>query len=171
MQSEIGPCNILTRWRVPVVNVSPIGHGPSVCPEDTRDSSLNSDLHRCSSWSTRLTDCTWRRSTTSTTASGSRSSEALVGRALRRCLAEPDPPLRRWRCFTVKAWNERLTMASLATVIPACCRRQSVQTKAVADLIVRYVIDEALIMCDWLYVFVWFPARSIYESRFGMVPC
>ena len=40
MQSEMDPCNILTRWCVPVVDVSPMGSGSSMCPEDTGDSSL-----------------------------------------------------------------------------------------------------------------------------------
>ena len=40
MQSEIDPYNILTRWRLPVVDVSPMGSGSSVCPEDTGDSGL-----------------------------------------------------------------------------------------------------------------------------------
>ena len=61
-------------------------------------------------------------------------------------------------------------MASLAAVFRPVVNEKTAETTDVADLIVCYVIDKAL-MCDWLHVLVWFPARPNYESRFGMVPC
>ena len=88
-----------------------------------------------------------------------RSSDAMFGRT--------GSATRRWRCLTVEIWNDHLTKASLATIFSARCQWESAETDDVADLMVCYVIDESLVMCDWLHVLVLFPARPNYKSRFG----
>ena len=133
---------------------------------------LQFDLHRCSSWNTRLTDCAWREvrhlRLHLDRGLSRRSSDAFSKDVWLHRIDHFDAT--RWHCFTV-VWNDRLTMASPVTVFPARRQRESAETNDVANLIVCYVIDEALIMCDWLHVLVWFPARPNYKSRFGMVPC
>ena len=132
--------------------------------------SLNSDLHRCSSWSTRLMDCAWLAQYIYDgfwieVFQGARRTRSP------RMFGRTGSATRRWRCWTVQVWNDRLTMAPLATIFPARCQWERAETDDVPDLIVCYVIDEALIMCNWLPVLVLYAARPNYKSRFCMIPC
>ena len=80
--------------RAEYVNVSSTGSGTLVSPEDTGDSSLNSDLHQCSPRKCSETGTApgWRSRLSSTVSgsSGSSSFEASVECALGNCLTKPD---------------------------------------------------------------------------------
>ena len=148
MQSEICSCNILTRWRVSVVDVSPMGSCSSVCPEETGDSTLTfiDGRREVRDWwiapgaKYDICDGIWievfwgARRTRSPRMFGCTGSTAST---------RHDGVV--WRSETT-AWQWRLQQRSFPPVVN--------ETNDVADLIVCYVIDEALLMCDWLHVYM-----------------
>ena len=84
-----------------------------------------------------------------------RSSDALSTRMFGRT----GSATRRWRCLTVEVWNDRPTMASLATVFPTRCQRESA---------------ELMTLQTWSFVRLrhWRSATNVWlAASFSIVPC
>ena len=108
------------------------------------------------------------RSILASESSGWRSFEAFVGRALRGCSATRiDLFDARRRRSSLLSMNRRPYdgVASNGLFVPLSTRQRA-ETNDLAHVIVCYVIYEELVMCDWLPVLLWFPAKSDYKITF-----